>query len=393
MHLDPSVVTLIQSNFLQHVGAAFGVVSHYALNLLYIFTALEVALFGIGWALQQEAGWGKLFFKVVKIGLIFTIIYNYPDLLSSIINSFATIAGMVVNKAKLDALIFNPTQIWQYGYDFGIFLLKSATEVSGMGLIIILTSLGMGVLLVFALLGIQVVVQLVGFYFVALVALILLPLGIFEPSRRMFDRSVQTVLQAGVRVMTVIVVIGVAALVWDGFKLEDMGEVMGNLNQSLGLFFSALLFLFLAIYLPRLAASVVGEIGGMQALNGGAGAGAGAGGTTIVGGEAPFAAPVGVGGSELVGMQAAVALEGGGAGAGMQGAAVGTGTEVSGGVGAASAFAVAGNGSSKSDLASHSILAKSDLGRGGGSGSGQATTLSPQVLKQLKDVLTKIAES
>ena len=285
MSIDPSVITLAQTTFLQHIAAAFAVVAHYALNLLYLFAALEVVLFGIGWALQQSAAWGQLFLKVIKIGLIFVIIQNYPDLLSAIINSFATIAGIVVHKAKMDALIFNPAQIWQYGYNVGVHLLQSATQTNVVGLILVLVLLGIGILLVFALFGIQVVVQLVGFYVVALVSLIFLPLGVFQPGRKMFDKSVQAVLQAGIRVMAIIMVVGVAAVVWDNFDLKAMAAGTVSLNQTLGLFFSMLLFVFLASYLPRFAALAVGEIssGGMETS-------AAVGGSGVVGVAAPRAA-------------------------------------------------------------------------------------------------------
>lgn len=258
--LDPGVITSVQSDFLQHLASGFSIVSSYALNLLYIFAGLELVVLGLFWALQHNAGWERLFFKIIKIGLIFTVIKNYPDLVNAIISSFASIATVSLNNSNVSALIFNPAQLWHYGYNVGLHLLQSATVSSGLGLALVLVLLGMGILLVLALLGIQIVLQVVGFYLVAMVSLILLPFGAFEPSRKMFDQAVQALLQAGVRVMTVMLIIGIASLVWDRFDLSEMAKATVSINQPLGLLFSALLFLFLSIYLPRFAAKAVGGI-------------------------------------------------------------------------------------------------------------------------------------
>lgn len=259
MNIDPGTITLIQNNFLQHISSAFAIVTRYALNLLYLCTALEIVLFGLAWALQQSAEFSKLFFKILKIGVIFAILQSFPDLLNTILNSFTQLAGTVANPGKIQQFTFNPSLIWQYGYNAGLMLFKKAALGSNMGLIFIEIILGVGILLTFGLLGIQVVLQIISFYLVSLTAVIFLPLGVFRPTSNMFNKAVQSVLQAGVRLMTVIMIIAVASTIWDNFNLEITDGLI-NLNQSLGLFFTALLFLSLALYLPKIVAATVGNI-------------------------------------------------------------------------------------------------------------------------------------
>ena len=263
--IDPGAITFIQNTFLQHLNAAFELATHYALNLLYLFAALELAIIGLFWALQQDVMWGHLFFKIIKIGLIFFIIQNYSFLLNTIIRSFAQLGGIVANTESLTQVIFNPASIWLYGYDASISLLRSASTTTSIGLALVQTTLGMGILLALGLLGIQVILQLVGFYLVSFAALIFMPFGVFNPSANMFDRSLQSVLKAGVRVMVLIMVIGVAVTVWHFFGLDNL-QLANNpsptydINQPLGLFFSALLFLYLAIRLPKIVSEAVGQI-------------------------------------------------------------------------------------------------------------------------------------
>jgi P-type conjugative transfer protein TrbL len=258
--IDSGAVTLIQSAFLGNISTAFSTVAGYALNLLYLFAVLELVIFGFVWALQRDVGWDKLFFKIIKIGLIFFIIQNYVWLLDAILGSFAQLAGVVINNTATAQHFFNPAKIWQYGYDVGVNLLQLATTNNNFGLILVQLSLGLGILLVFGLLGIQMVLQMVGFYMVSLGALILLPFGTFALSRGMFDKAVQVVLQAGIRLMTLMIIIGIAVVIWDGFQLIDLATTANfNINQPLGLFFTALLFLCLAIYLPNILSQAVGS--------------------------------------------------------------------------------------------------------------------------------------
>jgi len=257
--IDPGAITFIQTTFLQHLQSAFYVVLRYALNLLYLFAAMEVVLFGLLWALQQGIGWERIFFKVLKIGLILFIIQAFPSLLNSIIQSFADIGGKVTQTNHLSRLIFDPANIWQYGYDIGLQLLKLAVLSSGIGLALLQIILGIGILLVFGLLGIQIVLQIVAFYLVSLTALIMLPLGVFNPTAAFFENGIQSVLKAGVRVMTLIIVMGIAVTVWNGFHFTEL-QTNFNINEPLGLFFTALLFLLLAIKLPQYASEVIGQM-------------------------------------------------------------------------------------------------------------------------------------
>lgn len=257
--IDPAAITLVQSTFLNHINDAFALVVKYALDLLYIFAALEIVFTGFAWALQQDVVWGRALLKILKIGLIVFIIQNYPELINAIVRSFADLGGVIANTKNLSAVIFNPSKLWLYGYDNGLLLLKAAADGSSFGLSLLQIILGMGILFVFGLLGIQVVLQIVSFYFVSLLSLILLPFGAFNPSANLFERAMQSILQAGARVMVIITVVGMAVTVWSGFQLTPLTEPF-NINAPLGLFFTGLLFLFFAIYLPKLASRAIGEI-------------------------------------------------------------------------------------------------------------------------------------
>jgi len=257
--LDPAAITLIQNVFLKNIASALDGITHIAKNLLYFFTAFEFVIFGLVWALSRSAAWERIFFKIIKIGLIFFIISNYSYFLDIILRSFAQIGAQIGHNVKITDFLFNPAKLWQYGYDPGIQLLQSAMRSSSIGLAITGTVLGLGIIIIFGLLGIQVILQYIGFYLVAITALITLPLGVFNPTSSMFDKSVQSVLKAGVRIMMLLIVLSLAITIWDAFNL-DQNPAGSSINSILGLFFTGLVFLTLARYLPKLAEKAVGDI-------------------------------------------------------------------------------------------------------------------------------------
>lgn len=264
MSIDAGTITLIQSSFIQHINGAFETVSYYAKNLLYIFATFEIVIFGLMWAIKRDLGLERLFFKIIKIGLIFFVIQNYTWLVDIILKSFAQIAGVVLQDASIAGFIFNPAKIWQFGYNTGLLLLQIAAQGNNFGLTLIQIIIGMGILFTFGLLGIQVVLQIVSLYLVAMTGLILAPFGAFEKTSGMFDNSIKVVLQAAIRVMTLIIIIGVGTIIWSGIDLGSLANATAKtitIGPPLGLFFTALLFLYLAIYLPKTVADSVGKIG------------------------------------------------------------------------------------------------------------------------------------
>jgi P-type conjugative transfer protein TrbL len=259
MTLDPASFNFIQNYFIQRISAQYQTMIGYANNLLYIFAVIEITFFGLMWALQKKSSFDQLFLKGLKICFIFFIVTNFPYLCKVILESFAQMGGIVGATKNLTDIIFNPALLWKYGYDPGVNLLKIATESYGIGLPLLYLVLGLSVLLTFGLFIIQIILQILGFYFISFTALIALPLGVFTPTADMFTQALTNVLKAGVRVMVIIIITGIAVSIWNLYDTVKITQDT-SLNPILGLLFSGLLFLYLARYLPRMAANTIGRI-------------------------------------------------------------------------------------------------------------------------------------
>ena len=267
LNFDVTHINLIENAFLVQITQSFGAISLYAQHLLYYFIVFEIILSGFAWALYQSHVAERLFFQLLKVGLILFVVENYTSLLDAFLNSLLII-GDQLSQQRVEKILLNPGAIWEYGYNFSLNLLQIAATSEGFALPLILCSLGFGILLVIGIFGIQICIQVIGFYLVRDVSLLMMPLAVFTPLRDFFSQSIRGVMQAGIRLMVQLLIVSVAVAVWGGLRQQQFTTSM-NINGPLGLLFSGMLFVFASAYLPKMAAKVVGTIQWQNAPTGG----------------------------------------------------------------------------------------------------------------------------
>ena len=260
--LNPLIFTTIQNDYVSKLNDAFVHIQHYAIGLFGVIAVIEIAIFGLTWALRQDNAFGAFLFKVIKLAVIFGIISFYPYIIQIVINGF-TFAALHASNHAVANVFFNPGKIWQYGFDACAGMLKLAVQygTANVGMSWLYLIMGFGSLTLFGLIGAQIIFVVVGFYIVALVALLLLPFSAFVLAKNFFERATQSLLRIGAMVFTLIMVLGVAITVWKAFPLASIAKDT-TLDKPLGLFFATLIIALLAWRLPKLAANVVGSLGG-----------------------------------------------------------------------------------------------------------------------------------
>lgn len=260
--LTPMVLTHIQHDYMQKFTMAFSVVDQYATTLFYIIAAIEIVLFGVAWAMKAEEAIGAFMMKIFKLGVIFFVISMYPHIIQSLIDGF-TMVALHTTSIQTAGYLFNPGTIWKFGFDAGVQMMQLSVQygTANVGMSNIYLILGFGSLLLFALIGAQIVLTVVAFYVVSLLALLLIPLGTFSGAKNLFERALTSVLRAGARVFALILVVGIAVAFW---QQMDLGTISQStvLTKPLSFFFSTLVFWVLAVKLPPIAVSTVGELGG-----------------------------------------------------------------------------------------------------------------------------------
>ena len=259
--ITPHVLTYIQQHAIVQLSNQFAWIRHAAMSLFAIVATIELALFGVVWALRQDTGFAALILKIFKLGVIFFLISAYPYLLQHLIDGFSQIA--VHGHHSATGYLFNPAHLWQYGFDGAISLLKLSVTygTANVGMSMIYLVLGFTILLGFSLIGAQVLLVVLGFYVVSLLALLLLPLGTLGVARGLLHRALQAVIAAGARVFGLILILSIAVQTWQHFALTSWGQTT-TLMAPLGLLTSVIVFGYLLVRVPSWCAQAVGDVGG-----------------------------------------------------------------------------------------------------------------------------------
>lgn len=260
-NLTPFVFNTIQNTYISKLSQIFGTINHDAIGLFYILAALEIAFFGVIWALKQQEMVGPFLFKVIKLGVIFFFISNYTTLLNVLLNGFTQV-GFSGASNKAIATIFGPDLLWKFGFNSGISLLSLAVQygTANIAMASIYLMLGFGILILFALIACQIILLVVSFYVLSLLALLLLPFGTFVMTEALFHRSIYGVIKAAAKIFALILIVGIGVGIWTSM---DPGAFAQNttLDQPLGLFFTTLIITILAWRVPALVADAIGEVG------------------------------------------------------------------------------------------------------------------------------------
>jgi len=270
MHtFDPVAINSVLDIIVGQLQAGFERVQAVAWPLLYAFAVIELVLVGLGIALGQRAAAGELIGKIIKIGLIVFLISNYGTLLQIILDGFTRIGGAAGGGdiAAVKEALTRPAALWKLGYDpaLRVFDLAAKADAQQPGLALIFTVLGFGLLASFGLIAAQVVFAIVAFYCVALVGLLLVPLGIFRPTEGLLDRALSQILAAAARVLAIGLLVGALVGLWSKFKLTEF-TIRTPIDEPVGLLLVAATFALLSVKLPSLAARAVGPIVSRRAV-------------------------------------------------------------------------------------------------------------------------------
>ncbi|MFZ9035032.1 MAG: type IV secretion system protein [Francisellaceae bacterium] len=260
--LGPQLLDKIQFGFIEQINAKFSALQNSSVGLLAIVATLEVVIFALAWMIKQDEGFGLLIIKLLKIGIFFFIVNSFPMILQGLLGLFIKV-GYIIAPEKSQALLFSPGRFWAMGFKAGVSMMKVSAQYGSfnMGLAMMYLFLGLGMLLIFAAIGAQIIISVVLFYFVSVMTLIIVPLGVLKPLQDMFNRAIQHLIAAGVRLFAVILILGVSFEILKGIKVTSVSQ-SSDLTKPLALFFSSFILMILVYSLPALLARMVGKPGG-----------------------------------------------------------------------------------------------------------------------------------
>ncbi len=253
----------MQAGFIHAIMSSLDGFKAGALYLLIAVATLELVFFGLIWAFRNDEGISSLVLKVFKIGFFFFLVSNWEWVSTQLLMFFRDL-GLLLSPDGIKEGFTSPGSFWVLGFKTGASMLKVAVEYGSynFGLTLLYFVLGIGTLLFFAAGAGQILLSILFFDLLSLAALILIPLSVFKPLMNFFQRVIQQMFVAGIRLMVVILVWAIAVLVVSQLSVGVVSDST-NLAKPLGLFFAMFVLVILIYMLP----SLVGKSVGIPAAN------------------------------------------------------------------------------------------------------------------------------
>ncbi|GJM06348.1 MAG: hypothetical protein DHS20C10_00820 [marine bacterium B5-7] len=255
--IDANILQTLQTQLVDHIRHGYGHVTQYALHLLYIFSGMEFALFGLLWAIQQEPQWRKLLLDVMKLSFLFFVIFHLNDGLHWILASFLQVSQDVHQQPDSAHHLM---KLWDLAYMFSTHVFQSLqTSASQLKIPAINLIIGFGTLFSIGWMILNIVLQYAAFYLVGLFGLLLLPFSMLHHFKHWSTQIFQSLLSMGIRLATMLIVWGLAYGLWMHLRIPSLAAPY-PFNFAMGVFLASLALAYLLHQLPKLAGNLLGTM-------------------------------------------------------------------------------------------------------------------------------------
>lgn len=283
---DTTILDNLTASYQSKLLATAGVFHGFAQRLFGILVVIELAWTYATWALEKkefENFWAGQVKKIMWLGLMFMLLQNGPTWIPMIVDSFRSAGEQASGVSGL-----SPTEVFNLG------LTNAALMLSGMSdagilkdfLVMVVGGLsGIVMVIAFAILAGQLVIALVESYIALSAGLIFLGFGGSRWTQDFVQKFIGYGVATGVKLMVLYLIIGVGnteAASWGTMVSTALasGAAGEKMNAILTVLAGSILYAYLGVQVPALAASMLS--GSPTLTAGGAAATAGAVGAGIV---------------------------------------------------------------------------------------------------------------
>lgn len=258
--LDPGIITSLLNAFAFVLTGGFGRLMPEALSLLGKLAILELILVATwAWMSDDNVVWTLLLKLCWICGFVF-LVSQWPMLVRVVMESFIQ-AGLVGAGGVLTMQDFtNPAQIARFGLDVTAVLFAQLSRLSGFAaiyglpLMIVDGFVSLGIVIAFFLMAIQVFITFIEFYLVSMLALILVPFGVFRHTTFIAEKGIGTVIAFGIKLMVLAAIMNSMQPILQSIRLTSANP---GLNETLSLLLAAWACALLAWHAPGVAAGMI----------------------------------------------------------------------------------------------------------------------------------------
>jgi type IV secretion system protein TrbL len=260
MPIDPGVLTRLLNTFTAVFTSGFATSMPEALWLLQTLALIEFTLFCLYMALGAEEALAGLMTKAMWISAFIFLVTSWPHLTQIVVASFMQV-GLLAGGGTLKLIDFtNPSDIAAFGLQVtgSVFAYLNSwsgafTAVRNLHILFIDGLAAFAIVLSYFLIAIQIFICLLEFYLVSMLALILVPWGIFRHTSFVAERAFGLIIAFGIKLMVLGCIVAAMQPVLVTLQITDAS----NLNQVMSLLLASIALAMLAWHAPSVAAGMM----------------------------------------------------------------------------------------------------------------------------------------
>lgn len=266
---SPTILTDLLTNFIHAFSLGFSNIYNYALYFVGALVTIEIAWFGIKWALGSADGVKELVPKIVTIGFFVFLTKQYVGIVDSILQSFVQ-AGLAAGNNRLSSAEFlDPAALMMHGFKASKPLWDSVFEGGVLATVFSGPRLGATLLcslvlcISFFIMAMQVILVVIEFYVVTSVGILFIPFGINRHTSFLADRVIAAIITNGLKIMVLAFISSIVFPLVEGFSWKPEFELRDLSSVAAGSFAIAIIMW----RAPAMAASMMTGSAGLNAGN------------------------------------------------------------------------------------------------------------------------------
>ncbi len=281
---DLNVIDRFTTVFTTYIDSGFGLLTGEVAYLTSVLVAIDIALCGVFWAMDQNTDViAKLVRKVLYVGAFALMLNNWSWLSGIVFGSFTGLGLSVTSNSLSPQELLRPGFVAGTGFDAARPLLEQASSMLGFTnffnnfvTVAVLLLAWIVVVLAFFVLAVQLFITIIEFKLTTLAGFVLVPFALWNKTAFLAERVLGTVIGAGIKMMVLAVIIGIGTTLFADFVFALQGQEP-SLSQAMSLVLGSIALFGLGIFGPGIAAgltsgapqlgggAVVGTVGGLAA--------------------------------------------------------------------------------------------------------------------------------
>jgi type IV secretion system protein TrbL len=260
--MDAGIITTLHNSFAFVLTSGFGRVFPVALSLLGKLAVLELILVAT-WAWWSDDNVvAALLVKLMWIMAFVFLVTQWPKLCRILMTSFIT-AGLRAGGGPLTVDdMTNPSNLARFGLEVTAVLWQRLAGKSGLQAVMSLPMLfvdgwvAIGIVLAYFVMAIQVFVCHIEFYIVAVLAMVLVPFGVFRHTSFLGEKGIGVVIAFGIKMMVLAAILNSSDGVLQTVRMKAATGLL-DINETLSLLMASWALALLAWHAPSVAAGMI----------------------------------------------------------------------------------------------------------------------------------------